>query len=264
MSSPGPLKEARTGLWWWKATIHRVVYKYRICWICHLKCLQCTGPSHCNALWMCLTVVQQSIMDKCVWPGNGICWNLPSSALIELYCSFLEVRLGACAVSNIFRKIWKYFCFGAKFEPLNILCIKFLKVIVIYVKDNELTSTFFFRFGFSCSTFATDFCRHSCFCSSFSSCFQFKSCSAASSNTCHSCSRHGQHSHWPRWWRGPQTPRAGKISQIPLSLTIVRLEECGMQKTCEAHKIRNAAETLHSTMYTESCFSPFFFFFFGK
>lgn len=31
-----------------------------------------------------------------------------------------------------------------------------------------------------------------------------------------------------------------------------------MQKTCEAHKIRNAAETLHSTMYTESCFSPFF------
>lgn len=34
----------------------------------------------------------------------------------------------------------------------------------------------------------------------------------------------------------------------------MRLKECGMQKTFEDHKIRNAAETLHFAMYTESCF----------
>lgn len=179
-----------------------------------------------------------------------------SSALLELNCS---VKLGWVPVlsavpmcSHTYRKIWKYFCFGADFELLKVFYNNFLKIIFIYVKDNELILTFFFRFGFCCSTFATDFYRHSFSCSSFPSCFQFKSCSAASSDTCHSCSRHGQHSHWPRWWRGPQTPRAGKTSQIPLLLTIVRLEECGMQKIFEAHKNRNAAETLHFTMYAES------------
>lgn len=40
-----------------------------------------------------------------MWPGNEICSDEPSSALIELNCLFLEIRLDASAVSSTFRKV---------------------------------------------------------------------------------------------------------------------------------------------------------------